>query len=615
MERSNRETVACNSADPVVGIVRSFSDEISTQNPNDTLRNALAAKVADDRAIEHQNHQLQQEWRRLFQDASSLAPDESYEHKLLQQTQELTAAWEKFVRKLPEAQQTNLRDKPPSLATLFHAVDDAQRSWEKKRKETRRGRFKGIFGDTCQSFNDYKATKNHEDIAEGVSDGLANLCDDIFFWRRQLLLFQDEPLMQRLSIKLYIVVFQFLVDIFTNWSQSSWDRFRHSFDRKFFDKLVASRRVKMAEIAERLNGEANLATQRHAKSTATLKDQETMFSQLWEKMETRFKDLEQKVALGGQVHLMVTDSGKDALAEMRRVTLTKDQPRPGDLLAIAGVSGTPSSLGSEKSTTEKKMTRALGPEDITKLVKPITKYVQEGYVEDLLADASNVSISSEIYKSLRSWTTQDGLPLWIEGPYDTETPSANTLIVAALVYTVRQSKVPVVFHFCDSPSTAIPKSREEFYTKQLLELVYSLIAQLAPQARKTNPEANWQVHEEQFKALNGSSESLSSAITLLEQLIRHRPHPLFVIIDGLNVVEDLRDRKHTNYLVRLLDILCEACREQQSLYKVCFTSAGNVDALADLVARGRIQTVFLGQNLPNQEEGEHLDDLMHDSGQ
>lgn len=73
MERSKRDAVVRNPSDPVVGIVRSFSDEISTQNPNDTLTNALAARVAGDRATEQQNIQLQQEWRRLFQDASSLA--------------------------------------------------------------------------------------------------------------------------------------------------------------------------------------------------------------------------------------------------------------------------------------------------------------------------------------------------------------------------------------------------------------------------------------------------------------------------------------------------------------------------------------------------------------
>lgn len=459
-----------------------------------------------------------------------------------------------------------------------------------------------------------QATKNHEDIAEGVSDGLANLCDDIFFWRRQLLLFQDEPLMQRLSIKLYIVVFQFLVDIFTNWSQSSWDRFRHSFDRKFFDKLVVSRRAKIAEIADRLNGEANLATQRHAKSTATMKDQETMFSQLWEKMETRFRDLEQKVALGGQVHLMVTDSGKDGLVEMQRATLIDDQTRSGEPRAFEATSTASSPPGDEKSTDDKQMTRALGLEDIAKLVKPITQYVQEGDVEDLLADASNVSISSEVYKTLHSWTTQDGLPLWIEGPYDTETPSVNTLTIAALVYTVRQSKFPVVFHFCESPSVAAPKSREAFFTKQLLGLVYSLVAQLATLARKINPETRWQVYEEQFKALNGSSELIGSAITLLEQLLQYRPHPLFVVIDGLHAVEDLRDRKHTRYLVRLLNILCEPSREQRSSYKVCFTSAGIVDALANLVDQKSIQTVSFSQNLPNEEEGEHLDDLIRDSG-
>lgn len=131
--------------------------------------------------------------------------------------------------------------------------------------------------------------------------------------------FHDEPLMQRYSMELYTTAFEFLVDVFSDWSsRSSWGRFRHSFDRKFFEKLVTSRKEKMADKANKLNREAALATQRHVRNTATRQDDEAMLARLWEMHETRLKSYEQKLALGGQVVIMIQDSGNDALTEMQR---------------------------------------------------------------------------------------------------------------------------------------------------------------------------------------------------------------------------------------------------------------------------------------------------------
>lgn len=53
-------------------IVRTFSDELSSKTPNDTLTRGLAAKVSDDRAKEQRLRILQRDWALLFQDAGEL---------------------------------------------------------------------------------------------------------------------------------------------------------------------------------------------------------------------------------------------------------------------------------------------------------------------------------------------------------------------------------------------------------------------------------------------------------------------------------------------------------------------------------------------------------------
>lgn len=434
---------------------------------------------------------------------------------------------------------------------------------------------------------------NHDDIAEGISDGLDNLCDDIFFWRRQLIVFQDEPVMQRYSMQLYIVVFEFLVEIFSSWSQSSWDRFRHSFDRKYFDKLVRSRRERMAELASKLDREANLATQRHVRKTPTQKDHEAMFYRYWEMTEARLQSYERKLVLGGQAILMVTDSGKDALVERQQIVGIQETTQPGGRLVSS------SRPDEEASASKDADAQPIKRADLDQLVNSISDLVQTEYLVDLLTETNNLNVDSEVYERLHAWTTQDSLPLWIEGPYGAATPSVNTLTAASLIYTTRQSNLPVLFHFCGN---APFQSRHVYYVTQLLELVYSLVAQLVTQLPPDVSLSN-NLREMQIEALDRSPGSLKGAINLLDQLLQHRPSPLLVIVDGLEAAEDLGDKTQINHLTKLVNILSSLPHVgEQRVCKVCFATAGNVNTLGELLAQGRIQTVSFGQVGPGDDQ-------------
>lgn len=58
---------------PSTKLVRSFSDELTLEDPKDYLARGLAAKVKQDREQEQRLVILRNEWQLLFRDAQQLA--------------------------------------------------------------------------------------------------------------------------------------------------------------------------------------------------------------------------------------------------------------------------------------------------------------------------------------------------------------------------------------------------------------------------------------------------------------------------------------------------------------------------------------------------------------
>jgi hypothetical protein len=58
---------------PSTKLVRSFSDDLASENPKDSLVRGLAAKVSHDREKEQRLIILRNEWQWLFRDARQLA--------------------------------------------------------------------------------------------------------------------------------------------------------------------------------------------------------------------------------------------------------------------------------------------------------------------------------------------------------------------------------------------------------------------------------------------------------------------------------------------------------------------------------------------------------------
>ena len=394
--------------------------------------------------------------------------------------------------------------------------------------------------------------------------------------------------MQRYSIDLYVVVFDFLVDIFTNWSGgSSWDRFRHSFNRRYFEKLVESRKTKMEELSRKLSREAELANQRATfenqrkiSELATYDETEAIISRVINGLEMR---------LGARIEKTLRESGRDHRIDMSRITLMSltaatepKQINNGPAAHIPSIDEAVPNIAEAATDNDDR-------QRLTTFIQSIQDFVQSNYVEDLLADAGDVTTDAEVYHTLHSWaSSQKSLPLWIEGPFDVETPSQNTLTAASLVYTAQQSGASVISHFC---GTGLIGSRDTYYSRQLTTLMYSIIAQIAG-LRGPDKFSALKLSKEELSKLNRSPESLPEALALFRQLFERRPQTLFIVIDSLNSVEDLDDKKQSSSLREFLDIICAPRRDDDHrVTKICFTSDGHVSALGKFTARRQIQNV------------------------
>src|SRR5882762_7670537 len=69
-----------------------------------------------------------------------------------------------------------------------------------------------------------QASMNHQEIANGVANSLDGLSEDIAYWNNLMQEHGNTKIMRRYVRELYVVVFEFLTEIFTKWSKSSWKR-------------------------------------------------------------------------------------------------------------------------------------------------------------------------------------------------------------------------------------------------------------------------------------------------------------------------------------------------------------------------------------------------------
>ena len=409
---------------------------------------------------------------------------------------------------------------------------------------------------------------NHEKIAEGVGDGIKKLSEDLVFWNRQLGVHGDSPAMQGYIRDLYVVIFEFLTEVFVDWSSSGWKRLASSFNKNAFDRLFGSKRAQMDAVAARLDREANLETQK--------------------RIRAMYDD-----------HLKLTQSSKDSIAELKSLALdlgSRSQRLLEGLdfkpIAYAGLPSAPQPetqiLAIEASSDADSDAHSLPSSDMycrEDLIKTISSHinvqnVQHNQLGSILSDTSNLVVDARVADGLQSWTKSSKADkLWIQGPHDTTRPSQSTLTAVSLVALAKRHNIPIISYFCSIAESNSPGA--SMLSDSLSEMVSSLIVQMVPHL-PSQFRSELDLSPSRLGLVTQGSGSISEKLDLLSDLRSLLPKFVICIIDCLQILEDRSDRPHTLLLRQVIHRICTLDSSHEgveTLTKICFTTDGYVDIL------------------------------------
>ncbi|KAL8792171.1 MAG: hypothetical protein Q9195_005267 [Heterodermia aff. obscurata] len=584
-------------------VVRTFSWKTHAENPDDELAKSLVAAEALDRQDEKNEAMLGEQWRQLFDPATSKAFGGSNEEILLApSTDELAKAYKAFLKCLPKAHEARIEDGPPRIRTVVEAVATADSTWKRNRESTKAGRMKTLFSKVCGSLNGHKdlfailpsgdkyvclvtgsvsaivkATVNHDKIAEGVSNALDDLSDDVQYWQKTLEVYEDDTLMKEYVAKLYVVVFKFLVGIMTKWSKSSVARFLRSFDSSFFDEEIQQKKMKIRDLEHRLERQGSLAMKSSVKKAPSKEDIAKIVSasQANFQMELFIKAEQLKRELGSTVKNTLQQEFLNNLwAQRDQLLLGANSP----LARSRAASPMPDPPNEADNFYRKKQLELIAH-------RLLQQNTQQKHVHTMVAQSEDLSIHVGIFDRIQQWNAaKTSQCLWIQGPFQASRPSHYTLLNTYILATAERASIPAISYFCE-PGTDI------------VQMVYSLILQtvaLIPDDFRSDLDFT----SARFDTLAGTTDSLSDAIHLFKDLLSVGPYLLFILVDGLQVLGTASNAGPLTNFVRAIRDFGEEATDRSRTVKTLFTTDGFVQALTALKGNQRLDALdFIGEDL------------------
>ncbi|KAI4145955.1 MAG: hypothetical protein LQ341_002229 [Variospora aurantia] len=650
-------------------LVRSFSDDLSQERPGDALSRGLAAKVVHDGHNESRLAALRDQWNLFLVEGREMAiqsvPDD--EVLLLSQSRKLYAAWANFRQRLPDDQRQELAGEVPNLQYLFRSVEKASESWQEERDGKTSGRLKQVFAGLCNNFKDHstllsvlpkedkyvclltgslsaiaQASTNHQEIANAVADSLEELGQDMAYWNSLITGYSSLKTLHRYIRDLYVVVFEFLTEIFTKWSKSSWK----SFDERAFDKLFSEKKGRIRAIEQRMLRLTTLDFQIGVNEKVN--KLEEGFQKIFECQEGSATDQRRLLLqLGTSIQRLL-----DERAGQRTLQITEVEH------ALASGSGIPSTLQAKYpqeceliiSSTVDTLNRsndgtsdgAYHPEFIEIVVSeysyrrnaildaiPLLKIACTHEIQallDMTTQASQLMIDVEVQRRLLQWNRDPGFNnLWIQGPHEVSNPSQNTLAAVCLVALSRQNDIPCVFFFCALTPVDWGDNGQSSTERALMDLVKSLAIQLIFLLPETFVSMR-NLSLNRFERLQDGLLGIEGTLDLLQDLRSLVPPYLHCVISGIEHLEDRGDEQHSRKLQRVLSTViggyqhsagedlhqhwdrandqAEKVSESLQTTKTCFTTDGYADSLAHLVEQGCLMKVEYSDEAEQRPEEE-----------
>jgi hypothetical protein len=200
-------------------------------------------------------------------------------------------------------------------------------------------------------------------------------------------------------------------------------------------------------------------------------------------------------------------------------------------------------------------------------------------------------VEQSVVSSLQEWTAAvNSQLLCVAGPGQSSNISVTTLIAAKYATFAAKSKIPVISFFCELATKKLPRKTPE--EAALISLVYALIRQLV-ELLPVDFASQIDFGQERFKPLDGTLDSWTETMKLLDDLLNLRPLYLFCVLDGFQWLDDSSTKK---FLDNLLDVLRDHTSTRKGVnsnssnlvLKILFTTAGKSRCLLGKLSKDEL---------------------------
>nr|OQO28392.1 hypothetical protein B0A51_04885 [Rachicladosporium sp. CCFEE 5018] len=613
-------------------LVRSFSSDLEgrANGPQGRLQHVLIDECTQEERREAEDRN----WRIYFEPWQP-GSQELQDASLRKEGVMLSKAWKAFREKLPDCDKAAFARRAPSVADVIETVEDIGAEWDCSRRKGKWGLAKGYFHKGAGGFNSHatllellptgseyvslfsgatksimKASANHEKIAQGLGKALSEITHVVETCTRVCQLYNTEAI-QMLIAKLYAHIFLFLKDAMSWYLDKQWKRVLHALREDFFDdfkdqianiSIIAGQvehQARMGIAAEQRTTRVVVEkTQSTAVQTQAAVDDLRLFAigqaRATAELVAQVRRIESKASEEGQrkellmleepqrlksltsfiaTHIMELLEGQaeDWLEQKRAAITTPDR-------SVRQLEDVPKRLLLGDAKIELKLP---GRDEYLDASRDLENYILYHDVRGPHETAPSVSVDTGVSIRLQSFITNaDEKLLAIAGPthLDQEGMSTTTKVAVSFVDFAEKTRLPVVSYFCKLPEGTERRSGMGREVQELVSLVYSLIRQLI-QCLPLRPQDPINLSIADLEELDGTDGSLTLALDVVRDLMAEIDTILFVVIDGLQWVDDRDiDKPLTRFIETLLNI-----SGSENRIKVLLTTTGKSRALLDVL--------------------------------
>jgi hypothetical protein len=404
------------------------------------------------------------------------------------------------------------------------------------------------------------------------------MSEDMAFCGRFAVKYGATTHMQRYLKEIYTLIFECFVEIFTAWQSSSWTRTTTSLNPSTLSRLVTRYRDDMKEQIEYLRREADLVRD------DKVEDLGTSMQLGFEKIDAFGVQMSKHFLVSDRQHLLSYQTGS-LMHQTLESNLVQEQfgtEYQDTTLAVHSSIGRVRELStSPTSNTESVHRRTYSRHDLLYALSSSGVSISSTAPSMPILSATDLTVDPEVFEALRNWVgNKSSSNLWIEGPYDVDRPSHNTLTATSLIGAAQKSGTAYAAFFCEPCLGTSSSNRAD----KAHAAVFAMVQTLASQVINWLPEtfdSDRDFSAERFENF-AELENMDPAMHLLKDLLDAFPNQLICIIDG---VQHFNHGTRTDEALRsLVGALSDSANSPSSksrgpTRKVCFTTDGPLPAL------------------------------------